>query len=73
MRPDRRTSFLLRHVGAALRRSPVRDLVGIYIAADGALRVVIRKFITPRQHDALVGMCSRLLHEAEQAWAGRYA
>lgn len=68
MRPDCRTSFLLRHVGAALRRSPVRNLVGIYVASDGALRVVMRKFITPGQHNALVGMCTRLLRDAEKSW-----
>lgn len=72
MLPDGRLAFCLRHVGAALRHSPVANLVGVY-AKDGRLRVVFRKFITPRLHHDLLGMCSRLLHEAEQAWSGRYA
>lgn len=54
--PTSRTAFCLRHVGTALRASPVCDMAGVYVK-DGQLRVVLRKFLTPGQHRGIVDMC----------------
>jgi hypothetical protein len=62
VRPDPVTAAVLADVGAALRASPVRSRVGVYVNRRGRLAAVVRR--ADPEANALVGMVHQLAYEA---------
>lgn len=67
-KPDARTGYMLRHVGRALRASPLRDSVGVFVRRNGALALVLRRYLTARQSREYTDVVQRLAWDADTAW-----
>jgi hypothetical protein len=68
VRPEARTAFLLRHIGAAMRASPLCNAMGVYTRPNGALAVVLRRYLTARQLADYRAVARRWTYDAERAW-----